>query len=265
MGVDDPEKIETMANENDYDQNPNQTVVFGGVIFQSITDESALTNINYTLRLRTEFVQRLSNFLFMPYTFSGPQRWGEEYNLFCSLQTLIDLSYMEFVTGEKLLIKDVTNPTDLLRDLKWVKLSLYEWYVLSLVVDDQRPEDGLPALLQQQPLPAARLHPPPLSRPLLLLHRPAHPEEDRLREGDRGEGVDEANGPAQLDALAVLVHQLRRHLRHLQPHHGHPPQLRVQVQHWGGAGLQQPSHDLHLPLLLRLCSGLLPVHHLNIL
>ena len=120
VGVDDPEKIETMANENEYDQNTNQTLVFGGVIFDNIKDESSLKNINYTLRLRTEFVQRLSNFLFMPYTFSGPQSWGSEYNMFCSLQTLIDLSYMEYVTGEKLLIRDVTNPLDL--DLKWVKL-----------------------------------------------------------------------------------------------------------------------------------------------
>ena len=122
VAVDDPEKIETMANENDYNQDPNQTIVFGGVIFQNMQDETALTNINYTLRLRTEFVQRLSNFLFMPYTFSGPQRWGDEYNLFCSLQTLIDLSYMELVTGEKLLIREASNPADLLRDLKWVKL-----------------------------------------------------------------------------------------------------------------------------------------------
>lgn len=121
VAVDDPEKIETMANENDYNQDPNQTIVFGGVIFQNMQDETALTNINYTLRLRTEFVQRLSNFLFMPYTFSGPQRWGDEYNLFCSLQTLIDLSYMELVTGEKLLIREASNPADLLRDLKWVK------------------------------------------------------------------------------------------------------------------------------------------------
>ena len=120
VGVDDPEKIETMANENEYDQNTNQTLVFGGVIFDNIKDESSLKNINYTLRLRTEFVQRLSNFLFMPYTFSGPQSWGSEYNMYCSLQTLIDLSYMEYVTGEKLLIRDVTNPLDL--DLKWVKL-----------------------------------------------------------------------------------------------------------------------------------------------
>ena len=121
VAVDDPEKIETMANENDYNQDPNQTIVFGGVIFQNMQDETALTNINYTLRLRTEFVQRLSNFLFMPYTFSGPQRWGDEYNLFCSLQTLIDLSYMELVTGEKLLIREASNPADLLRDLNWVK------------------------------------------------------------------------------------------------------------------------------------------------
>ena len=120
VGVDDPEKIETMANENEYDQNPNQTLVFGGVIFDNIKDESSLKNINYTLRLRTEFVQRLSNFLFMPYTFSGPQSWGSEYNMFCSLQTLIDLSYIEFVTGEKVMINS-TNLSDL-RNLKWVEL-----------------------------------------------------------------------------------------------------------------------------------------------
>ena len=120
VGVDDPEKIETLANENDYNQDPTQPIVFGGVIFQNIKDESALTNINYTLRLRTEFVQKFSQFLFMPYTFSGPQTWGSQYNLFCSLQTIIDLSYMEYVTGEKLLIRNVTNPADILQDLKWV-------------------------------------------------------------------------------------------------------------------------------------------------
>ena len=87
VGVDDPEKIETMANENDYNSNSSQSIVFGGVIFQSINDESDLKNINYTLRLRTEFVQKLSNFLYMPYSFSGPQAWGQQYDLFCSLQT----------------------------------------------------------------------------------------------------------------------------------------------------------------------------------
>ena len=118
--MDDPEKIETMANENDYNEDPSQPIVFGGVIFQSIKDETALRNVNYTLRLRTEFVQKFSQFLFMPYSFSGPQSWATEYNLFCSLQTLIDLSLMEQITGEKLLIRNVTNPTDILKDLKWV-------------------------------------------------------------------------------------------------------------------------------------------------
>ena len=40
--MDDPEKIETMANENEYDQNPNQTLVFGGVIFDNIKDYGLL-------------------------------------------------------------------------------------------------------------------------------------------------------------------------------------------------------------------------------
>ena len=109
-----------MANENDYNEDPSQPIVFGGVIFQSIKDETALRDVNYTLRLRTEFVQKFSQFLFMPYTFSGPQNWASEYNLFCSLQTLIDLSLIEQLTGEKLLIRNVTNPTDILNSLKWV-------------------------------------------------------------------------------------------------------------------------------------------------
>ena len=113
-----------MANENDYNSNSSQSIVFGGVIFQSINDESDLKNINYTLRLRTEFVQKLSNFLYMPYSFSGPQAWGQQYDLFCSLQTLIDLSYMEAVTGEKLLIRNFTSPSDIFSSLKWVKLHL---------------------------------------------------------------------------------------------------------------------------------------------
>ena len=134
VGVDDPEKIESMANENEYNNDPTQPIVFGGVIFQSVQDESALTNVNYTLRLRSEFVQKFSQFLFMPYTFSGPQTWATQYNLFCALQTLIDLSYMEQVTGEKLLIRNVTNPADILKDLKWVNNNNQHSFIRSLSI-----------------------------------------------------------------------------------------------------------------------------------
>ena len=65
-----------------------------------------LKDLNYTLRLSTDYTQRLTNFLFMPYTFAGPQRNGDEYETFSAFQTLIDLSYIEQVTGETLLIKD---------------------------------------------------------------------------------------------------------------------------------------------------------------
>ena len=84
----------------------------------------SFNDLNYTLRLGTEHVQRLSNFLFMPYSFSGPQRNGEEYSMFCSLQTLIDLAFIQISTGEQLLISDITSsPLALLSQLKWVSLS----------------------------------------------------------------------------------------------------------------------------------------------
>ena len=122
--VESPELIESITNENEYNQDPSKTIVFGGVIFESLGSKEPLTDLNYTLRLGTEHVQRLSNFLFMPYSFSGPQRNGEEYSMFCSLQTLIDLAFIQISTGEQLLISDITSsPLSLLSQLKWVSLS----------------------------------------------------------------------------------------------------------------------------------------------
>ena len=122
--VESPELIESITNENEYNQDPSKPIVFGGVIFENLGSKEPLTDLNYTLRLGTEHVQRLSNFLFMPYSFSGPQRNGEEYSMFCSLQTLIDLAFIQISTGEQLLISDITSsPLALLSQLKWVSLS----------------------------------------------------------------------------------------------------------------------------------------------
>lgn len=115
------ELIESITNENDYVQDPLKPVVFGGVIFESLRSGEPPTDLNYTLRLGTEYVQRLSNFLFMPYTFSGPQRNGEEYSMFCSLQTLIDLAFIQITTGETLLLDNTTSsPFAYISQLKWV-------------------------------------------------------------------------------------------------------------------------------------------------
>ena len=93
-------------------------------MFQNITEGQELKDLNYTLRLSTEYTQRLTNFLFMPYTFAGPQRNGDEYEAFSAFQTLIDLSYIEQVTGKKLLLKESDlSPLGLLTlDFKWVNL-----------------------------------------------------------------------------------------------------------------------------------------------
>ena len=69
--MESPDLIESITNENDYVQDPLKPIVFGGVIFENLEADGA--DLNYTLRLATEHVQRLSNFLFMPYSFSGPQ------------------------------------------------------------------------------------------------------------------------------------------------------------------------------------------------
>ena len=81
-----PSLIESVTNENAYNQDEDKQIVFGGVLFHETE-----AGLNYTLRLATEHVQRLSNFLFMPYSFSGPQRNGDQYNTFCSFQTLIGM------------------------------------------------------------------------------------------------------------------------------------------------------------------------------
>ena len=119
--VDELSKIETITNENSYNQDPSKPIVFGGVVFHDM-GAGDLKNLNYTLRLDTEYVQRLSNFLYMPYNFAGPQRWGEDYNIFCSLQTFIDLAYIQTITGETLLITS-DNPLQAFSDfssLDWV-------------------------------------------------------------------------------------------------------------------------------------------------
>ena len=58
----------------------------------------------------------------MPYSFSGPQRNGEDYSMFCSLQTLIDLAFIQIATGETLLLGNITSssPLAFISNLKWV-------------------------------------------------------------------------------------------------------------------------------------------------
>ena len=114
--VDNPDDIESIANENSYNQDPSLPLVFGGVVFNNV-GSGDIKKLNYTLRLSTDFTQRLSNFLFMPYSFSGPQNNGEDYDLFCSFQTLIDLTFIEKVTGETLIPTGIASITN----LNWVK------------------------------------------------------------------------------------------------------------------------------------------------
>ena len=116
--------IESITNENDYVQDPLKPIVFGGVIFENLQAGEPLKDLNYTLRLSTEYVQRLSNFLFMPYSFSGPQRNGEDYSMFCSLQTLIDLAFIQIATGETLLLGNITSssPLAFISKIKWVSI-----------------------------------------------------------------------------------------------------------------------------------------------
>ena len=121
--VESEDQIESITNENSYNQDKSKPVIFGGVVFNNLKEP--LENLNYTLRLDTDYVQRLSNFLFLPYTFSGPQRHGDEYSSFCAFQTLIDLAYIELVTGEELLIKNsslIQSPLDFIQNLNWVRI-----------------------------------------------------------------------------------------------------------------------------------------------
>ena len=165
LGVNDSSLIEIMTNENSFNQDPTKPVVFGGVVFENMQryaeiyiviiyihayfsskSNESLPDLDYTLRLGSSFGQKFSEFLFFPYQFSGPQvntnliniifisyfqPNGGAYSMFCALQTLIDLSYTQLVTGEQLLITTpVTDISDLLSlNISWVSRmhSLYIW------------------------------------------------------------------------------------------------------------------------------------------
>ena len=55
--MESPEKIESIANENYYDQDKDKSLVYGGVVFNEAQDP--INNLNYTLRQR--FSRDLSN------------------------------------------------------------------------------------------------------------------------------------------------------------------------------------------------------------
>jgi len=115
IGVNDSSLIETMTNENSYNQDTTKPVVFGGVVFENMNlrADGSQPDLDYTLRLGSTFGQKYSEFLFFPYQFSGPQPNGEQYNVFSAFQTLIDLSYTQLVTGVNLL---VTTPVESIED-----------------------------------------------------------------------------------------------------------------------------------------------------
>ena len=147
--MESPDLIESITNENDYVQDPLKPIVFGGVIFENL---EAGADLNYTLRLATEHVQRLSNFLFMPYSFSGPQRNGEEYAMFCSLQTLIDLAFIQISTGETLLLdSNASSPLAFISQLKWVGIMTSSWLFKmvkqEMFLDGCRAANGLSPVL----------------------------------------------------------------------------------------------------------------------
>ena len=77
-----------------------------------------------------------TEFLFLPYQFSGPQRNPSAYALFTALQTLVDLAYtqvsppartlLQMVTGEKLLITDDLGPAC----LRNISVCLPKWVMM---------------------------------------------------------------------------------------------------------------------------------------
>jgi len=125
LGVNDSSLIETITNENSFDKDPAKPVVFGGVLFenmQGLQATDSLPDLDYTLRLGSSYTQQFSEFLFFPYQFSGPQKNGNQYLVFSALQTLIDLSYTQEVTGEQLLLTTpITSITDLSKlNISWM-------------------------------------------------------------------------------------------------------------------------------------------------
>ncbi|XP_023336664.1 retinal-specific ATP-binding cassette transporter [Eurytemora carolleeae] len=95
------DEIETVTAASSVTGDSDTPIIYGGIIFESGPDD---TNLKYTIRLAQEFTQQRTDLLYYPYTSDGPQAQnGDQYNFQSSLQAIIDLSFMEIKTGEKLL------------------------------------------------------------------------------------------------------------------------------------------------------------------
>ena len=93
--------------------------------------------------------QAWTDFLYFPYELAGPQHGtGDVYGTFTSIQTLLDLSYTELKTGEKLL-PTTESPIEWL-GLKYVRSSVDEYlhidFYLFCCIDDNPPSNAVSCL-----------------------------------------------------------------------------------------------------------------------
>ncbi len=75
-----------------------------------------IPTLDYTIRLSPEFVNTDTELLFPVFQLSGPGYSGELYADFVKFQNLVDMAYVEIVTGEKVFPDDLVD----WEAVKWV-------------------------------------------------------------------------------------------------------------------------------------------------
>ena len=100
-------------DEDDY-YDYNVTRVLAGIVFDENFDygeNDQVPDLNYKIRMKN--VQEMTNILYPLIPLSGPGNHEYKYTKFTWIQTLIDFSYIEILTGEKLLPKNEEDFEDL--------------------------------------------------------------------------------------------------------------------------------------------------------
>ena len=120
------------------------------------------------------------------------------------MTSLLDLSYIQHITGEQLLVTDTSGtPLEVIGNVKWVSKTILLCTSISILstqyilLDGCSAADGLPSLLQQQPLPAAGLHTAALLGPLIRIRGPADTEENCVRKRNWSEGLNSECGDVE--------------------------------------------------------------------
>jgi len=182
QSVENPDDFETIVAANEIEADKADPI-FGGIIF-SISDS---TGLNYTMRFGSDYTQDLTQFTYLPYTFDGAQGFlGEAYSIQTSFQALIDLAFIQDLTGETLI---PTDPTA----------------ILNIKVATSLQEMVFPAYLANNLALLLKFFMPFFPCVIILLYCSTNFEKDCLRKRNWCQGINENDGSALLAPLVHLV------------------------------------------------------------